>query len=209
MAEPIEASATSAPAHHRPSALGIRATATRIGHYRWIEQRLFEMLGAWATSVPEASVALRLGVHCHLHAQHADLWLDRLPALRDVTPEQVTVASDGAVADVVAAVAASTDTVERLVGVYRVLVPHLAAAYRDHLDHTNSLTDGPTARVLTLALRDLDDEVAEGEALISGSVRTADDAQRADAHRSRLEQQLASTAGLVGDDPLAAPGFRV
>lgn len=208
MAEPIEASAANAAAHRRPSTLGLRASATRLGHYRWVEQRLFEMLGQWATSVPEATVALRLGVHCHHHAQHADLWLDRLPALRDATPASLTDAPDAAVADVVAAVAASADTLERIVGVYRVLVPHLAAACRDHLDHTNALTDGPTARVLALVLRDLDDEVAEGEALIGGLVRTADDAQRADAHRSRLEQQLASTNGLGGDRPLAAVGFR-
>ncbi|MFZ9628988.1 MAG: hypothetical protein ACO3C1_06510 [Ilumatobacteraceae bacterium] len=211
MADPIEASAPPAVADRRaPSALGLRSTARRLGHYRWVEQRLFEMLGAWATSVPEALVAVRLGVHCHQHAWHVGLWRDRFPALHDLTPEQLTVAPDERVARFLDAVAEPDDTLARVVGVYRVVLPHLVAECRAHLDHTNDVTDGPTARVLSLVLRDLVDHLAEGESMVAALEHGADDSQRAESHRHALEQELASAGGLMGTDTpdLAGAGFR-
>ena len=45
-------------------------------------------------------------------------------------------------------------TVEKLVGVYRVLLPRKIAAYTTHLQHANPVSDGPTIRALELALHD-------------------------------------------------------
>ena len=205
MADPIEVRP-----HQAPSALGIRATAQRLGHYRWVEQRLFEVLGEWATTVNEAAVSTRLGVHCHHHAWHADLWRDRIPVIPDVSPDAVTVPTSAAFAGFVDEVVAPTDTLERLVGVYRVLVPHLIDACRAHLAATNATTDGPTARVLALVLRDLEHDVADGESLVVALLQSPDDERRADAHRVALEHALATSGGLDGTDALdlVGAGFR-
>src|SRR3546814_16520402 len=54
--------------------------------------RLFEVLGGWVATVPELDVKLRLGTHCYHHAWHAELWHKRLPELREMNPERLTVA---------------------------------------------------------------------------------------------------------------------
>ena len=53
--------------------------------------RLFEVLGGWVATVPELDVKLRLGTHCYHHAWHAELWHKRLPELREMNPERLTV----------------------------------------------------------------------------------------------------------------------
>ena len=50
---------------------------------------------------------------------------------------------------------AADQTIEKLVGVYRVLLPALIAAYTYHLNNTSTITGAPTIRSLTFALQDL------------------------------------------------------
>ena len=44
-----------------PGLFDVEETARRIGHYKWIETKLFEALGGWVATVPELDVKLRLG----------------------------------------------------------------------------------------------------------------------------------------------------
>src|SRR5687768_18586471 len=89
--------------------------------------RLFEALGGWVATVPELDVKMRLGTHCYHHAWHAELWHKRLPELREMNPERLTLPPND---EMVAFVEALTEpeaadlTIEKLVGVYRVLIPH-------------------------------------------------------------------------------------
>ena len=53
--------------------------------------RLFEALGGWVATVPELDVKMRLGTHCYHHAWHAELWHKRLPELREMNPDRLTV----------------------------------------------------------------------------------------------------------------------
>ena len=53
--------------------------------------KLFEALGGWVATVPELDVKMRLGTHCYHHAWHAELWHKRLPELREMRPERLTV----------------------------------------------------------------------------------------------------------------------
>src|SRR3546814_19619578 len=71
--------------------------------------RLFEVLGGWVATVPELDVKLRLGTHCYPHAWHAELWHKRLPELREMNPERLTVAPTD---ELVAFVDAMTETEE-------------------------------------------------------------------------------------------------
>src|SRR4030088_1262870 len=78
-------------------ALTVGDTAKRVGHYKWIEMRLFEALGGWVATVPELDVKMRLGTHCYKHAWHAELWHKRLPELREMNPERLTKPANDAV----------------------------------------------------------------------------------------------------------------
>src|SRR5262249_35448307 len=140
-----------------PAAFDIVEGARRIGHYKWVEMRLFEALGGWVATVPELDVKMRFGEHCYKHAWHAELWHKHLPELREISPESLTVPANDAVEQFMAVMTepqAAELTIEKLVGVYRVLIPHKIAAYTFHLNNTSTIADAPMIRSLKLALND-------------------------------------------------------
>ncbi len=184
--------------------LSLEESARRLGSYLWLELALFEILGSWVQAVPELDVKLRLGAHSAHHAWHAELWAKRLPVLREMDPVALTrPASDGAAAlvDAVRQPAAPEATIEKLVGVYRVLVPATIAAYDDHLARASALSDGPTIRSLGLALADERADGAEGEALLAAMLTGPDEARRAAAHQASLESLAREVGGIVGSAP--------
>jgi hypothetical protein len=184
--------------------IGIEETARLAGLYRWCELQLFEVTGRRAVTVPEPAVKRVLGAHSSLHAWHADLWADRLPELHETGPDRLTRPVDDALAQFAAAVAAPDgggSTIGTLVGVYRVFVPHVATAYRRHLGAVDGQTDAPTARTLTLVLRDLDEQWHEGEALLQSLLRTPAEVARAATRLAELESAWVGSQGLAVDDP--------
>ena len=152
MADPSAPRSPFAPWDRRelPGLFTVEESARRVGHYAWIEMRLFEALGGWVATVPELDVKTTLGRHCYHHAWHAELWVKRLPELREMRPERLIQPPN---ADMEAFVAALTEpeapnlTIEKLVGVYRVLLPRKIAAYtlppgRHQPDHRRARRSG-------------------------------------------------------------------
>jgi hypothetical protein len=184
-----------------PGAFTVEESARRVGNYKWVEMRLFEALGGWIATVPELDVKMRLGTHTYKHAWHAELWHKRLPELREMNPERLTQPAND---DVVAFFEAMTEpeapdqTIEKLVGVYRVLIPHKISAYTFHLNNTSQITDAPTIRSLRHALDDELDDWRDGEMLLQSLIETEDEVQRAAAHQARLEAILVRAGGVVG-----------
>ena len=86
MADPSKPRAPFAPWDRReiPGKFSVEETATRVGHYKWLEMRVFELMGGWVATVPELDIKLRLGTHCYHHAFHSELWHKRLPELREM-----------------------------------------------------------------------------------------------------------------------------
>src|SRR5204862_6801772 len=116
----------------RPGACSVEGTPRRVGNYKWVEMRLFEALGGWVATVPEMDVKIRLGTHCYKHAWHSELWHKRLPELREMNPDRLTQPANDAIVKFMEAVTepeAPELTIEKRVGVYRVLIPHKVAAY--------------------------------------------------------------------------------
>ena len=176
--------------------------------------RLFEALGGWVATVPELDVKMRLGTHCYHHAWHAELWNKRLPELREMNPERLTQpANDDVVAfmDAVTEPEAPEQTLEKLVGVYRVLIPHKIAAYTYHLNGTSRITDAPTIRSLKFILQDELDDWRDGEMIVQSLIETSDDVERAAVHQARLEALIVRAGGIAGpgsigtEAPVAAP----
>jgi hypothetical protein len=89
-------------------------------------------------------------------------------------------------------------TIEKLVGVYRVLIPAKIAAYEYHLANTSQITDAPTIRSLKHALADEYDDWRDGEMLIQSLIDSEEEVQRAVAHQQRLEALLVEAGGIAG-----------
>ncbi len=210
MADPKRPRAAFTPWDRRelPGAFGVEETAKRVGHYKWIEMRTFEVLGGWVATVPELDVKLRLGTHTYHHAWHAELWHKRLPELREMNQERLNAPPND---EMVAFVDALTEpeapdlTIEKLVGVYRVLIPHKIAAYTYHLNNTSRITDAPTMRSLKFALDDELEDWRDGEMLIQSLIETPDEVQRAADRQAELEKLLLAAGGIAGPGSIGTP----
>src|SRR5437667_412487 len=181
-----------------PGLFDVEESARRVGHYKWVEMRLFEVLGGWVATVPELDIKMRLGTHCYHHAWHSERWHKRLPELREMNPDRLCVPPNDAFVTFVDAVTepeAPELTIEKLVGVYRVLIPHKIAAYTYHLNGTSTVTDAPTIRSLNFVLGDEFDDWRDGEMMIQSLIETADEVERAAAHQARLERLLIYAEG--------------
>jgi hypothetical protein len=175
-------------------------SARLIRNYRYSVERAMRALGGWIALTPDVSAKLLMGRHVWDLAQHADAFGKRLPELR--APAQVSEAANERVVafmDALEEPEAPHQTVERLVGVYRVLKPHLRASYHDYLLRANAVYEPPTRRIL---LRCIDDErrhIAAGETIISHLCATPTLTERARAWQRRLEGLLAAAGGVTGD----------
>jgi hypothetical protein len=89
-------------------------------------------------------------------------------------------------------------TVERLVGVYRVLKPHLIATYEDHLRRINSVYEPPTERILVRLIEEERRHVAAGWAILRHLSTAPALAERGEAWRTRLEDLLGACGGVSG-----------
>jgi hypothetical protein len=190
-----------------PGAFTVEESARRVGHYKWIEMRLFEVLGGWVATVPELDVKTTLGRHCYHHAWHAELWHKRLPELREMNPDRLTVPPNPEMEAFVAALTepeAPELTIEKLVGVYRVLLPRKIAAYTYHLNATSRITDAPTMRSLGFILQDEQTDWREGEMLLQSLIAGERDVERAARRAAELETLISRAGGIAGPGSLGA-----
>jgi hypothetical protein len=169
----------------------------RLLRFHWVERRLMAILVAHLTSEPAWEVKCALALHQWQSAEHVDALRRRITEMRNPSPRLDTVPDGDPTATALDTfldqVDAARDTSELLTGVYDVLYPTLAAAYRDHLARTNALVDYPTRRVLRFALIDIE-EAIEWRARARSVERSA--------WSAHLEAYLAAAGGLAGDRPV-------
>jgi hypothetical protein len=179
-----------------PVPLTLAQAAERFGAYRWAEQRLFELTGAWAAEATSPEARIHLDVVSGQHAWHAELWAARLPVLDGTDREALTRPAGPVLGPLLDEVARTSGTVARLAALYRVVVPRLLTTYGRHLRRAAPATDAPAVRALRLVRRDEVESWEAGEALLEHLVVGAGDAAAAAAVQARLEAGLvASWAG--------------
>ena len=182
----------------------VEESVERIVHYKYAEQHLSAALGGWVATIPELDVKAMFGPHCYQHAWHADLWRLRLPELREADEDRAEPANE----DFVRFVEELTSpddadaTIEKLVGVYRVLVPHLLATYTFHQKVTSDIVDAPTVRILGFMLADDMNQLVEGEMMIQDLARSEALRERAGKWQTHLDVLLARSGGVCGADTL-------
>jgi hypothetical protein len=162
------------------------------------------VLGGWIALTPELPAKLLFGRHVWDCAQHADAWGRRLPELR--SPAQQSEPANDAVVrlmDRIETAEGPRQTPERLVGVYRVVKPHLVTVYARHLDATNPVYEPPTRRILARCLDEERRHVASGAAIIAVMLRDGEAAAHAAAWERALMGMLEEARGITGD--LAPP----
>lgn len=144
--------------------LTLHELATRAGHAAWLEGRLFEVVGGWVVSTPEADAVAHLATQSRRHAWHAELWADRIPEATIVDAAAVTRPASPAVASAIERAAALDGTPARLGALAR-LLSVLLDEYGAHRARTSPVCDGATARTLDLVMSDLRADLAALERL--------------------------------------------
>lgn len=194
------------PAAAGHGALALEQQARVIGSYRWIERRLFEVLGGWVTSEPVDEARLLFDVYSRQHAWHADLWAERLPVLDGLDPATLTLPPNVEVDRLIVLLsggapgpaAVAGGTLLRLVGLARVVLPRLIAGYGLHLRRAAPVADGPVVRSLRLVVRDELEAWQASETLVQTLVDRPHDIAVVTAHQQALEEVLAGIGpGLV------------
>lgn len=184
--------------------LEVDESARTVRHYRYAVERMMRILGGWIALTPELSVKLLLGRHVWDNAQHADLWGKRLPELRAAA--QVSEPANARLVtfmDALEAAEAPGQTIERVVGVYRVLKPQLLATYEAHLASANAVYEPPTCRILARCIEDERRHLAAGEIILRHLLRTPALTERARACEARLWALLEAAGGVTGAGPLS------
>ena len=183
--------------------LEVDESAGTVRRYRYAVERMMRMLGGWIALTPEFSAKLLMGRHVWDNAQHADAWGKRLPELR-ARAQVSEPPNDRLVAfmDALEAAEAPEQTVERVVGVYRVLKPHLLATYQAHLASANAVYEPPTCRILARCIEDESRHIAAGETVLRHLLRTPAQQERARAVESRLWALLEAAGGVTGVGPV-------
>src|SRR5689334_15878830 len=210
MTESSKARAPFAPWDRRelPGLFQVEESARRVGNYKWAEMRLFEVLGGWVATVPELDVKLVLGRHTYHHAWHAELWHKRLPELREMNQDRMTVPPNDeyvAFMDAVREPEAPDQTIANLLGVYRPLIPRKLAVTTYHLNGTSTITRAPTIRSLKFALQDEFDDWRDSEMLLQSLIDTPEKVSRAVKRQEELEQLYLRSGGIAGPGSLGEP----
>jgi len=179
--------------------LEVDESAKTVRRYRYAVERMMRILGGWIALTPELSAKLLMGRHVWDNAQHADAWGKRLPELRAAA--QVSEPASAGLVDFMAALEAAEapdQTIERVVGMYRVLKPHLLATYEAHLARANAVYEPPTCRILARCIDDERRHVAAGETILRHLLRTPALEERARTCESRLRGLLETAGGVTG-----------
>lgn len=126
--------------------LSVKDRGKAVATFRYINVELMEMLAQWTPTSPEMEVKLMFGEHIWDIAQNADAFGKRTRELR--MPLHHSLKPVEPYVEMLAAVREETDTVKRLASFYDVILPSLDRRYHAYLEHTDSLMDAPSVRVL-------------------------------------------------------------
>jgi hypothetical protein len=181
----------------------VEATARRVRNFRYAEEWLMLAFGGWIATIPEVPVKTGLGKITWESAQAADALGRRLPELR--CGRKAVAASEAAnrgFADFIQAVTepeSPEHTIEKLAGVFDVLLPHLGDVFERTLRETDQICDAPTIELLDDILRRTRRHVAWGQEVLDRLCDTDAKRERRRERAAKLREYLAACGGVTGE----------
>ncbi len=172
--------------------------ARRLLRYRYAEVKMMEMQSGWIATMPSEKVKLGLGVNCYDCATHADALGERLPELRRSAPDAMESPHE-AFTRLVGGLGDQEDMLLRMVGLHRVLKPHLLVVYYQHIAITDHVLDMPTVRMLRRIVDDETRHVLWGWSAIEELAGAPRQRREMAAWQGHLEELLVEAGGITGD----------
>ncbi len=168
---------------------GIDALAALVGHYGWLEWRIFELTGDWAAR-PGGDAELQ--VWCAAVARrHGDLstrWAERLPVRAGVDAGALVRAPAPEVATALDRLGDLADAAEALGVLVATVLPWLAGIYGAHLETASPVREAPVAEVLVESRRNALGETWSGRSVVRNLGDRAARAARAEDLVTDFEQ---------------------
>ena len=187
----------------------VEAVARRVRNFRYAEEWIMTLLGGWIATIPELPVKVGLGKIIWETAQAADRFGARLPELRcgtrSATASEAPNEGFAAFIRSVAEPESPVETIEKLAGVFDVLLPHLVETYERIAAETDPIADAPTIEILEETLADKARHAAWARAVLGELCRGSEEAARREARRARLEAALRECGGVTGEWGREAP----
>jgi hypothetical protein len=190
-------------------AFSVDECARRIIHYRFAENVCMTTAAGWASTTPKVKVKLALGEHCYHDSIHSFWFGQRLPELRVTeqmdleTPPTLRVSykaepPNEAFLKFCEAMQLQTEELLRVVGLYRVMKPHLCVYYRHHRQVTDQVSDAPTVRIIDHILLEEEQHVNWGQAIYEELADTPERRRTAMEWQMHLEDLLIKSGGVTG-----------
>lgn len=147
-----------------------------VGHYSWIEHRIFEVAGAWSGHAAppaggdrEAEVRVWCAAVSRRHAEVARSWAERLPVRAGIDAAALVAAPPGPLAAAFDDLGALDDPIAGAAVLAGTVLGCLDALYARHLETAAPVSEGPVAEVLVAARCALAGERSGAQGLLRGS----------------------------------------
>ena len=180
----------------------VASVAKRVRNFRYAEEWMMMIMGGWVATVPEVPVKTGIGKVIWEGAQAADEFGKRLPELRcgRKAVEASEASNDGFAAFVQAVAEPETPdlTIEKLVGIFDVLKPHMVEIYETTMRETDQISDAPTIEILETVVRKTRRHIAWGQEVLDRLCDTEALRERRRARADELSERLAASGGVTG-----------
>ena len=180
---------------------GIDELAELVGVYCWVENRIFEICGAWASAPdndrrsrsddPDPALRVWCAAVSRRHGLLAARWAERLPVRAGVDAAALVAAPPGPLPDALDALGTGADLSAGVAALVQTVLPRLQAVYAAHGHTATPVSEAPVLEVLAAAQRVVGGEVVVGRALVEG---TAEGLTRDAVLGEALERAFAATS---------------
>ena len=180
----------------------VEAMARRCRNFRYAEEWMMMMLGGWVATIPELPVKTGLGKVIWETAQAADVLGNRLPELRcGKKAVEASQSANDAFAAFIQSVCEPERpdlTIEKLAGVFDVLMPHLVDVYEHTMRATDQICDAPTIELLEDIVRKRRRHIRWGQEVLDRLCDTDALRERRRARVDLMNAELTASGGVTG-----------
>jgi hypothetical protein len=169
-----------------------------LAFFAYTETRLMETVAGWLATIAPLELKIELSYQLYEDACHSDALRQRLPELGEFDPAAVQPVN-AAFERFLNELTNARSLIQRLVGVFWVLRPHLIRVYSKHIAQSDTVSDQPSVRLLRQALDDHTRFAAWGDTLICSLAQEVEQLRYAVDWSDHLTHLLAASGGLLGD----------